>query len=747
MDNFKLVGEHLKYAIQRIMISFVNICGLSIKLRNSGRWSNFKIGAKRVLFDDDSGVQREIEVLQELTKAHGEIQGTQTLTTVLETNEALTSLLYKAEETEVWQDIMDGKIDKVNSIAESTRNYVCGLKDSEDKRKSERSHERNLENIKKKLCLSQSSIDASKDTCDKLQDSAVHNTAEWLTKNDAQFQKWADQDDFANSLFVISGDKNTGKSVVMAAVSRHLQWKKDLLSPMKSQQTLVADYFFPSPTGKYDDDKPTVQTALKCIAFHGLSDASKEQQRQLCHLLSTFKPEQSNVRVLISLRPDQALGGEPHRIRVEDHNSLDIKKYIDSEMKKDQMFQDTNETSVRMREKMESIVATSNGSYSKVNAVLAQVNMIILADGPESEIDQILSKSSMDEKSLSKSIIPELEAALSPEEIEELNELLRWVIFGKKRLSVHQLTAALYIRFKTRSLLGPERKLKGKYSRILGIHRDGFVELNDNSLTEWLTKERKEVKVSDATPTFTATISVSNADSTTMHSFLWSFSQMIIRDSFGFQQVIKQSIIEQSKAKIQVSEVDSHLAIVRSTFDFLKDAPDNSTRSLGIYMLAYLPDHLKHLVEARVVDTLVLQDKQDITDGVFILLCSEHSFLRHWDACERVDWFRDPNELMVFQEWLADESATRHLSEGYQEFLRHVMNSRNPGKALLSVIMKVVAGKWAMDSQWEIKKPYQWISGYLALPASFLVPESKKSKTGVQKSWQSTQRMPFGTDA
>lgn len=499
MDNFKLVGKHLKYAIQRIMISFVNICGLSIKLRNSGVWGNFKIEAKRVLFDDDSGVQREIEVLQELTKAHGEIQATQTLKTVLETNEKLTSLLDKAGETEFWQNIMNVKIDKVNSITDSTRNYVCGLKDSEDKRKSDRAHERNLENIKKKLCLSQSLIDASKDTCDNLQDSAVHNTAEWLTKNDAQFQKWADQDQRTNSLFVISGDKNTGKSVVMAAVSRHLQWKKDLLSPVKSQQTLVADYFFPSPTGKYDDDKRSVQTALKCIAFQfakqseiyattlsqkcnkmptaehfrnsscnelwvslgiatpredfvhyilidglsGVSDASKEQQRQLCHLLSTFEPEQSNVRVLISLRPDQALRGKHHRMQVDEHNSLDIKKYIDSEMKKDQMFQDTDETSVRMREKMESIVATSNGSYSKVNAILAQVNTIILADGPESDIDQILSKSSMDEKSLSKSIIPELEASLSPEEVEELNELLRWVIFGKERLDVHQLTAAL----------------------------------------------------------------------------------------------------------------------------------------------------------------------------------------------------------------------------------------------------------------------------------------------------------------
>lgn len=499
MDNFQLVGEHLKYAIQRIMISFVNICGLSIKLRNSGRWSNFKNGAKRVLFDDDSGVQSEIEVLQELTKAHGEIQGTQTLKTVLETNETLTSLLYKAEETQVRQNSMDGKIDNVNSIAESTRNYVCGLKDSEDKRKSERAHERNLENIKKKLCLSQSSIDASKDICDKLQNSAVNNTAEWLTKNDIQFQKWADQDDRTNPLFVISGDKNTGKSVVMAAVSRHIQWKKDLLSPVKSQQTLVADYFFPSPTGKYDDDKRSVQTALKCIAYQfakqseiyattlsqkcnkmptaeyfrnstcnelwvslgiatpredfvhyilidglsGVSDASKEQQRQLCNLLSTLKSEQSNVRVMISSRPDQALGGKPHRMRVDEHNSLDIKKYIESEMRKDQMFQDTDETSVRMREKMESIVATSNGSYSKVNAILAQVNTVILADGPESDIDHILSKSTMDEKSLSKSIIPELEAALSLEEVKELNELLRWVIFAKERLDVHQLTAAL----------------------------------------------------------------------------------------------------------------------------------------------------------------------------------------------------------------------------------------------------------------------------------------------------------------
>jgi hypothetical protein len=62
------------HLIHKLMISFVDICALSITLRKSGKWRSFKGNFKKVILNDDSGVQAELDNFRKLIATHSSIR-------------------------------------------------------------------------------------------------------------------------------------------------------------------------------------------------------------------------------------------------------------------------------------------------------------------------------------------------------------------------------------------------------------------------------------------------------------------------------------------------------------------------------------------------------------------------------------------------------------------------------------------------------------------------------------------------
>ncbi|KAF4438760.1 nacht and tpr domain containing protein [Fusarium austroafricanum] len=78
MEQFDELEDGLKEAINKVMISLVDIYTLYIELTNAGMWKSFKNKVKVAILEEN-GIKEEIDQLQKLTGGHQSIQSTQTL--------------------------------------------------------------------------------------------------------------------------------------------------------------------------------------------------------------------------------------------------------------------------------------------------------------------------------------------------------------------------------------------------------------------------------------------------------------------------------------------------------------------------------------------------------------------------------------------------------------------------------------------------------------------------------------------
>ncbi|KAI0384764.1 hypothetical protein F5Y04DRAFT_247759 [Hypomontagnella monticulosa] len=754
IDQFNDIEPELKQVIHEVMISFVDICALSIELRDSGKWRKFKSRMKLLIIQDDAGIEAEIGKIKKLTEAHHSIQSTQTLKVLLETKTDLTEYL-----------------DRESERSQQMASDVASLKAADEKRNSEEVRRKNVENIKKKLGIEESLYSSFMDMCDKPRKESVPNTALWFIDN-PEFRKWAERDNKESSAwFTLTGAPNTGKSVIMSAMLHYLRSMYES-STRSSPRTLVAAFFFPSTTTKDDLDKQPVATALKCISiqlaeqdsayaknlsqacdeksedtsffrdascqelwnflrigspkgsityyliFDGLgnladeSPGMKEQKEQLLNIIC--KAAQSTVRILLSARRDMLrIEDLPprHDVEIEQYSESDIRGYIESYLRSNDLFQDPDDKRLKTRV-LGTLSKQVQGNFNKVKAALENIRDVVASDGLEAEIDKILNESNMNEEQITKAVISQLEERLTGEEIDELNELLIWVICGTTLFTIDQLNAALVLRFKRRGTLRLRKKLEGKYSNILTILKDGRVDIVDR-MDETISKRRIKPRTVDDKPTFTATITITKGDLRSVQSFLWSLSQKvddIAHDTFGFQQISGQAGLKNS---IQVNEVDGCLTIVRRTFTLLAAEPNKESWLLGHYLLESLPQHLEELLEkATGYDELTPAQKQEIGEGLFALLVSGEIVERHWSICQTLIWYREAEEIEIFRKWLDDPIATSHLGRLDREWLKEVRADSNPNQAILAKIMRTVAWHWLCDRKWSALKSYEWLRGF-----------------------------------
>ncbi|KAI0834307.1 hypothetical protein F5Y06DRAFT_307099 [Hypoxylon sp. FL0890] len=759
MDQFNEIEPELKQAIHQVMICFVDICALSIQLRDSGKWRKFKSRMKQLLIHDDSGIKAELEKFERLTKSHYSIQSTQTLKVVLDTRGDLT-------------EYFDRQSEKSQQMA----NDVASLKAADDKRNSEDSKRKYIENIKKRMGIDDSLYRSSRERCDKPRKDCVPNTAVWFMEH-PEFRRWAERDDKeADGLFILTGAPNTGKSVILSAMVYYLRSIYE--SPARhSPRTLIAAHFFPNTTTKDDQDKRPIVTALKCIALQlanqdsayakslsqacdsksenttffrdascqelwaflrlgsprgnathylildglaGLPEESsdnREQKKQLLDIICSSA--QSSVRVLLSVRRDSFRNEElasHFNLEIEQYIEPDIQKYIDHYLRFSDIFQDPEDEPLRTKV-LHTLAKQVHGNFNKAKAALENIREVVASDGLESEIDRVLNESNMNEKQITRTVITQLEEKLAGDEIDELNELLIWVICGKIFFDINELNAALVLRSKRRGTLRLRKKLEGKYSNILTIRRDGTVVVTDD-MDDVLTKRRVKPRSVDDTPTFTATITITKGDLRSVQSFLWSLSQKVdslAHNAFGFEQIAEQKGM---KNNIQVNEVDANLTIVRRTFSMLAGEPNKESEALGHYLLDFLPQHLNDLLEkATGYDELTASQKQEIGEGLFSLFVTGEVVERHWQSCQSLIWYREPGEVETFRRWLEDPIAISHLGRLDREWLKKVKAHSNPNQALLENIMRTVARHWLCDRKWNAAKALNWLRGFRQMPS------------------------------
>lgn len=493
IELFSAIDPELNTAIHKVMISFVDICALSIVLRKGSKWSRFKAATKKALLQDDSGLKDEIEQFERLIRGQQHVQATLTLEVTLSAKADLAAILGKACET--------GK--KIDDIAIG----ILDLKEVESKKGIERTRQENLAKIRGKFAIDEKTIKASKEVCEKIWQRCVTGSGNWLRDLD-DYKKWSDKASSEGSpLLLLTGEAHSGKSSVMSTIVHELKAAHESAGQLNIR-AMVAYYFLPLFSRKADEDKRPAATAIKHIAFQlaeqdsgiansmatfcddkhseaffrdtsckdlwrelklgtpkqgtiyfiivdgldGLFEGHDEAANHFLDILETLQSQASasadgaRVRVIASGRSDnfqrESLQFAPN-IEVEKYNGPDITSYIDEELRKSSLLQGEEDEPKRLRTKVHDRLFTeAKGNFLKVQTALGKIKDLIMSDGSEAEMDNILNESNQDKMKISENVVSELEASLKPQSIEELNELLIWVIYGVEYFDVNELEAA-----------------------------------------------------------------------------------------------------------------------------------------------------------------------------------------------------------------------------------------------------------------------------------------------------------------
>lgn len=773
IEKFAEVDPELKAITGRLMVSFVDICALSIKLLNGSKWKKFKTVLKVAIMDDDSGIRAELEKFKSLIDQSSRISDAVTLEKVMVSHHEVVQLLKNASETSGQQLLY---LEGINS-------GVNVLKADMNENKSQKMHSDQIQELMKKVSINQETAKFSARYLEDIRTTPIPNTGLWL-KGITEYQQWADGVSSAtSSLLLLYGGEKSGKSFLIGSIIDELDFQFREGRKAESRAS-VAYYCFSKldkklETSKFIKNPHLPVTALKSMAvriaeqnisyskematfwaakkatdhgnmscrelwealqlsapkadtmhyliFDGLEVLTESDACELFDVLLSVK----NPRVRVLAASDKAIldaslesmqdrlaGAALPRIDIELKNGSDIGMFIDNYLSQNgELFGQDVETSKLkdwLRDKLPGLV---KGNFYRLQTALDRFAEDYKRSQSAADIMRNLETAdlSQDPTAAAKQVVTRLNKSLNNQEIDQLNEMLIWTIYGWKYLTVDELRAALFLRFKSDPAqpLGAQLTGKGKYEPLFTVEQDQRVFTRDNVqnlLMENATRKRTKDGLGNGDkPKISMTIQITNADIETVQRFLWDLGERVVFEKFAFENI--EARIEAQKG-IYVHEVEACLAITLRCTDLLLAEPDDSSATMVDYALIYLPAHLERLkgfVDAGQVDN---SEMQSVVDKLVNLFSDTECIEKHWNRGSNLISFGLP----VFTWWLYKSSITESFRPRDRRWLERRDTNKNPKTSCLADIAFMVAEHWLRRRDWEeIEDHARWIYDYITM--------------------------------
>ena len=769
------IDPELLDSTHRLMIGIVNICALSYKLIDGGKLVHIKTGLKAALFDDDSGVRAELVNFEKLTKAQSVVTGAITLEHVLSTEKGLGQLLAsQCESKEKLSNIREGV--EVLVTAENDRRTERVTKEQIRKIAKRLKIDSNLtqEHEKTLAKISKGTVPGSGEW---LRD--CHEFRNWadpeIEVNPLLLISGTQQSGKSHLLSVIidelesaHGEAARNKSRISIAyyffskrdekTSREGQLDQNstetALKCMCLQIASKQKVYAKDIAGICDSSEDSDFKNLSCrdlwnslklgaprgdvtqfLLFDGLDQLSESDAGQLLNVLSTqrqspagfvtSKPERSRLRILATGSPktfNMDVSLLLPIINLTASNASDISKFIDHELKKDEIMQ---AGSVEMMDLTRSIRtklhAKAQGDFSIVKQKLERIKSAVEADASSDDIEDILEEDhEQDILQIAQDVINDLYTSLNVEDIVQLNELFNWSIHAQRHFTISELRAALFLRSRKSPLRQFEKKVKSKYAKIFDVENDGTVrikwqiaEILMNSNTPRASTASMDLSGS---PKITMTISISNAGLDKVQKFLWDLSEKAAFERFPF----KASETVQEKGTLRVNYIDANFVIASACLDLLADEPDEKTKSLSWYALECLSDHLEALVSLQ--SHLEPLEKKGILKGLLNVLVDTDAVETHWTSGSglRRYWLDNNCHVDAVEYWLKDTTAARLLEPRDKRYLKRLLDESAGYGGFWKDVTIRMSRHWLQLRRSSAREAYEWVDGFLAMVSLLL---------------------------
>jgi len=278
-------------------------------------------------------------------------------------------------------------------------------------------------------------------------------------------------------------------------------------------------------------------------------------------------------------------------------NYDDMRLCIDHQLSERKMFLNAAQGSLGQKARdmlRKDLPGLVKGQYSMLIASLGRIESLIKDKRAQlKDLRNILDE--LQPSNIHVDTIASLRQKLDPDDIKELNEVLKWVLHGARTFTVEELEAALLFYSQEQPLVSLEYRLMDMYNGVFNIDehtnevtvKDGLADVLRRSI-----RATKETAEGDARK-ITATITITNASFEETQSFLWDLAIRGIRENFSFfQQGDGTSRRNLLKPEIGVHVLDAHLSFIQYAFKYIEEERQEHKERMGQYLLQFLPFHL-----------------------------------------------------------------------------------------------------------------------------------------------------------
>ena len=609
----KVACQHLSF--------FVEICDRILELRKKHK---IKIFMRQLFLKDDS-IKDALNRMENLYKEEVGLVAAQTFRISSET----------AADTK----------DNLH-LTENANTKLDTLLNDKNKQKRMKDDQKEKETIMKALGFSDKEIEADDkkdepwEILRKHETKRIEGSGKWV-REDPFFRDWVNGSASAKPILGIEGRDGAGKTLVASNIIAYL---RELRSIEGSGPRLVVAHYFLGRQSKGSIDKDAVANEVSRSLLWQLAKADehfKKSTFDICSkrnflrnsvdmwrrlvfeidrdkmdstffividgltegidaLTKTFKtisvqPNRHRVRLLITGKKNLldnltiAEGIEMDKIKLGRSNMQDVELYIKSRMDDIETLKDKNNHDVaEIRERiLRALKESTDGDYYKLGQDL---NNLANYDEVE-DIEKYLENPGQTRPDHIRALIDKLNQERTPKEIAEINEIILWVSYGPRWLSLPEMEAALALRTRkwgSRSLTSLESKIRSRYSIFrIGDQRD--VRFDPAEISEMIPMKKRGAGADDS---HEGTNEILPAEIKLVKHYLSTVCPGDVYDKFGFDQFFELKMIRKSH-HICIDKDNAHITLALRCLTCLTEQRTSKTEALRGYAKEHLHSHLK----------------------------------------------------------------------------------------------------------------------------------------------------------
>lgn len=739
------IDVHLRRIIHELLRSFMRICALSIKISKQHK---VLLALEVFSFGTDKGVSEELGKLETLVQRETGMSVALILESV-KVNEL--NVVAGFTETKSALKTVDSKVDGITGQLAGVSNI---LEKAEKLKEADGLSKQNREKIKSALKVEKETWRADQEEFVR---TMVPGTGSWLL-DDPQFIAWTEKAGYADPILAFEAREGFGKSYLCSTAIRRLF---QLYPPAKSEDRIsVAYYFFQ----KDNKDGKSVNKALRAIIWQltqhdpvyqksvagacdkpeefgntlelwkqlvvsfssklestafvildGIDEAEREVGHPLIQILrdtSLFAAEKRplDLRLLLTGRPGSFLEIKKtpniamSTIHLGMRNKEDILKYVELRLDTMEIFKKSDQSDIQeLKDRVRIDLSDGvKGDFFKLNYMLTEISK----KRRRKEVEEVLEHADEDRQATIGREIERLRNTLGYEDIQDLNELLTWVIGAKQWPLLSTMEAVLLVKNGESSLMPLEEQVREKYSALLEVSEYQTLVITSDSIIDYFRTKAEQAAEQEATHS-----TLHESEVAILKRFLRNVCDDELFNKFGFEEFFQEKLSHKNSL-IHVDLENMHAHILLSCFKAISVEQKSELDQLLEYSFYWLSDHLDE------VDLALTQPgPKGAIGSQLIKLFLEEEYIDRWWTEQRMWmrswWVYDDEYSSIVLRWFKDSAVVKGLTAEQKEWVNGLTSTSHPDDDLLKPMAKIMAKRWLRDGgMWFVKDCYWWLLGY-----------------------------------